>query len=518
MVIQNLNRKDEVLDKIRRSSDLPGLAETIGFFNALKEIENRNVTEIANAILKDYGLTTKLLKVVNSVHYLQVGEVTTISRAIFLLGIEYIKNIALALKIFDHFQKNSSNREILNTISQAFCGGIFAQKIIHDLNFVEEEEAFICSLLHPLGKILVAFSLPEKIAEVRRLSAGEDMTEDIAASQILGISYEELGMTIAREWNFPKKIVRSMRNISRSELVPDPQETEKLSMVATLSTEISNTLGMDLQKDEKTDKIGKLIEGYKNHITVKEGKLDSLIAATSQDLNQLAEDLNLDLREIPFNKQLEDWAGQEGPTTSDAEILEFKTEALKPVDAFFKKEDREDSVSIFSKGIQEINTSMLRPFVLNDIITIALETIHRGMKKIKIERTLFFVKDTVEPIMKIRFGFGDKIETVKKWFIIELERSSDIFNLSVSRNDDLIIQDIYSKQIKKFVPDWYRKNVRSSFYMILLPISIKNKNIGLISLEGFQDGLQEMSQEYLNYMKILRDQIVLAIKQLASEK
>jgi hypothetical protein len=54
--------------------------------------------------------------------------------------------------------------------------------------------------------------------------------------------------------------------------------------------------------------------------------------------------------------------------------------------------------------------------------------------------------------------------------------------------------------------------------MILLPISIKNKNIGLVILEGVQDGLQEMSQEYFNYMKILRDQIVLSIKQLAPEK
>ncbi|MBI5606423.1 MAG: hypothetical protein HY879_24080, partial [Deltaproteobacteria bacterium] len=65
---------------------------------------------------------------------------------------------------------------------------------------------------------------------------------------------------------------------------------------------------------------------------------------------------------------------------------------------------------------------------------------------------------------------------------------------------------------------WYRKNVHSSFYMILLPISIQSKNIGLICLEGLQDGLQDMSKEYLNYMRILRDQIMLAIKQLASEK
>ena len=107
---------------------------------------------------------------------------------------------------------------------------------------------------------------------------------------------------------------------------------------------------------------------------------------------------------------------------------------------------------------------------------------------------------------------------IKKWFVIGLEGSNDIFNLAVSKSSDIIIQDIHSPQIKKFVPAWYRRNVHSSFYMILLPISIKSKNIGLICLEGLQDGLQDMSKEYLNYMRILRDQIMLAIKQLASEK
>lgn len=515
---QSLKPKNDILNKIRRRSDLPSLAETIGFFRNLKEIEEQNVTEIANIILKDYGLTLKLLKVVNSVHYLQFGEVTTISRAIFLLGIDYIKNIALTLMIFDHFLKNSSYPEIVNTLGQAFWGGIFAQKIIHDLNFIEDEEAFICTLLHPLGKILVTFSMPEKIAEIRRFSAEEDITEDMAASEVLGISFEELGMTMATEWNFPQKIVQSMRNINRSDLVVDPQESEKLSMVATLSTEISNTLSTDLGKELKTDKINRLLDGYKRHIKVQEVKLDSLIASTSQNFHQLAEELSLDLNETPLSKQLDEWTGQEGPTISDAEVLEFKTDALKPIDAFFKKEDREDVESIFSKGIQEINISMLRPFALNDIITIALETIYRGMKRFKIERALFFVKDTVEPVMKLRFGFGDNIEMIKKWFVVGLEGSNDIFNLAVSKSSDIIIQDIHSPQIKKFVPAWYRKNVHSSFYMILLPISIKSKNIGLICLEGVQDGLQDMSKEYLNYMRILRDQIMLAIKQLASEK
>jgi HD-like signal output (HDOD) protein len=69
------SQKDKVLLKIRQASDLPAMADTVNIINKFKSSEDSSVTDLANILLKDYALTTKILKVVNSVHYMQAGSV-----------------------------------------------------------------------------------------------------------------------------------------------------------------------------------------------------------------------------------------------------------------------------------------------------------------------------------------------------------------------------------------------------------------------------------------------------------
>ena len=97
--------KDMILEKLQEHHDFPAMSNTIEIMNKFETSEDVSVSEFANIVLKDYALTSKVLKLVNSVSYSQFGEVTTISRAIVLLGFENIKNLALTLMLFGYFQK-----------------------------------------------------------------------------------------------------------------------------------------------------------------------------------------------------------------------------------------------------------------------------------------------------------------------------------------------------------------------------------------------------------------------------
>ena len=514
-----MSQNNDVLLKIRRISDLPAMADTIDLINKLKTVEDSTISELTNIILKDYSLTTKLLKVVNSVHYSQSGEVTTVSRAVFLMGIEHVKNIALTLMLFDNLKKGSTYTAVVDIIVQALWSGIIAQKIVRDLNFVEEEEAFICALLHPLGKILVAFSMPEKIAEIRELSAQKAISEEQAAALVLEISFEEIGTTIAAEWNYPQAIVQSMRSTKGTDLGANPGDDQKLSMVATLSTDISNALAADSGNEEKTARIKQLLAASKGHLKAKDN-ISDMIKSSAGSLNDLAGALNLDLHKSRFCRNLEALSETEASPQSDADVLEFKTDALKTIDTLFEKDETgvENPESIFSRGIQDINNSMLQPYALNDIIQIALETMYRGMKNVQISRALFFVRNPRRPVMEIRLGFGADIERIKRLFVVEIGETKDIFNLAISQDSDLIIKDSGAPEIRRFIPSCYKDNVHTALYLILLPISINKKNIGLFCLEGQHQGFRDISKEYFNYLRILRDQTVLAIRQLSTAK
>jgi HD-like signal output (HDOD) protein len=510
--IMVMSQKNKVLLKIRQASDIPAMADTVNIINKFKSSEDSSVTDLANILLKDYALTTKILKVVNSVYYLQSGMVTTISRAIFLMGIEHIRQMALTLMLFDHLQKRNSQSEIMDAIIQAFCGGVIAKKIVEDLNYVEEEEAFICALLHPLGKIIVAHTMPEKLAEIRLISAEQGVSEDQASASVLGISFEEIGITIATEWNYPQKIVQSMYTMKASEVITNPQDGQKLSIIATLSTEMSSILVTDADREEKALKVKKLLSSYSGHLPTKRRSVESLISTSVQDFNKLAAELDLNIKTSSFSDQLDKWSDDVSPSASDTEVLSFKTDSLRTVETLFVTEEQHPE-TIFSKGIQEINSFMLGSSSLNDVIRIALETIYQGMKESQILRVLFFVRDLKRPQMEIRLGFGQNINEAKNWFTILVGDFSDIFNMAISKDNDLIIRDIDSPDIKKYIPAWYKSNLSVPGYIILFPVTINKKNIGLICIEGDRKGFPNITRGHLNYLRILRDQVVFATKQ-----
>jgi eukaryotic-like serine/threonine-protein kinase len=516
MGVEKSTQKDLVLDEIRRIGDIPALADTIRQLQDLQGVEDQNITEIANIILKDYALTTKLLKVVNSVVYIPFGTVTTVSRAIFLLGIGQIREIALTLMFLDHFQKQGSQKLGLEAMNQAFFSGYLARNMVRDLRFVEEEEGFICALLHSLGRILTAFTLPKTFARIRQKCQDPDITETMASTEILGISMEEIGTTIAAEWNFPPTIIQSMRNIRFSNLTDHPGETEKLRLLATLSTETTRALAGEATKEEKEAEIKGIFKKYRPFVPIT-GEVEDLISATTRDLQEMAEDLDLDFKNSTFCQDLEVWSKTESQSEAASSDLGIKTEVLKNIDALLDREETQDPETIFSKGIQDISNSLLKPYALNDVIRITLETIHRGMHSSRILKTIFLVRDTHRPIMKIRVGFGEDIEETKRWFVIECGGADDIFNLAIGKSSDLMIKDLRSPEIKRLIPSWYRKNVFSPLYLILLPISVNKKNIGLICLEGEQSGFDQISKGHLNYLRILRDQIILAITRVSSD-
>jgi HD-like signal output (HDOD) protein len=511
------NIKDAILARLQRNSDFPAMSSTVGILNKFKATEDTSVSELSNIILKDYALTSRILKLVNSVNYAQFGEVTTISRAIILLGFENVKNLALSLVLFDHLQKHGSNSELMGSIIKSFYSAILAQKIAQDINFTDKEEAFICSLFHTFGKIMVAFSMPEKIGEINAYGAEKGVSEDAASLSVIGISYEELGMTIAKEWHFPVRIVQSMHYMSAFEVTDKPNETDRLRSISTFSHRISNIIATSPDKRERDEKIQKLVASFKSHFGSLGDSLINFIDSSAQDLVEFSSTFKLNLENIPLGKViLGSQTGGETSAAGESVRPDFTTESLKTIDLIIESdsESRETPESIFTKGIQDINGAIMSNFSLNDIVRIVLETMYRGMQLSGLSNALFFIKDTRLPVMNVRFGFGSGIEEIKKWFKITLDNSNDIFNIAVMKQGDLVIKDIKAQDVKDLLPDWYKSRISSDIFVVLLPIVIKSKPIGMFYIEGEKGNFKNISAGQLNYLKILRDQTVMAVKQI----
>ena len=93
-----------LLRRMQHKSDFPALSNSVVRIQGMATSETESVNSVTNEILKDVALTNKLLRLVNSVHYSRGGSISTVSRAVSLVGFNGIRNMALSLVLLEHMQ------------------------------------------------------------------------------------------------------------------------------------------------------------------------------------------------------------------------------------------------------------------------------------------------------------------------------------------------------------------------------------------------------------------------------
>ncbi|MCP4389987.1 MAG: protein kinase, partial [Gammaproteobacteria bacterium] len=190
-----------LLRRMRHKKDFPAFSHTISVLNQASSSDTESLTTVSNTILKDYSLTNKVLRLVNSAYYNRGGgKISTISRAVIMLGINPVRSIATGLMLFEHMQDKLQASQLKENAVQALFSGLLANSLARTLNASNHEEAFLCALLQQLGKMLVSFYLHDEARAIDKLMLRQDCSESAAVTQVLGISYPSLGMSVAREW------------------------------------------------------------------------------------------------------------------------------------------------------------------------------------------------------------------------------------------------------------------------------------------------------------------------------
>jgi HD-like signal output (HDOD) protein len=156
-------------------------------------------------VKNDPALASKILKVVNSAFYGLPSQIASLDRAIVMLGLSAVKNIALAASLArllrpgtlsDDFEARDLWR---HCISVGVCGRMLTRAAHGHTN----DEAFVAGLVHDMG-LLVEFQLfPEKLGEVvKRCGSGGEAFCDVE-TEIIGANHGQFGAALSAKWKFP---------------------------------------------------------------------------------------------------------------------------------------------------------------------------------------------------------------------------------------------------------------------------------------------------------------------------
>jgi len=207
----------QILDRLPTIPSIP-----IVISEALNIIDNpkSNINQLSEVISKDISLTGQILKLVNSAYYGFPSQITTINKAMALLGFNKVKSIILSVAVKPMMMSYCGKSVWEHSIKCA----VASQTIARSLGVAKTDEAFVMGLLHDIGKMLFVIYNSDKLNEVNRL-VGLGADRLTAERMMFGFTHTEIGQELVARWKLPLIIQNCVRYHHK------PQDSSNKTMV-----------------------------------------------------------------------------------------------------------------------------------------------------------------------------------------------------------------------------------------------------------------------------------------------
>lgn len=491
------NGLDFMLRRIKRKPDFPGFSRAIQEINRMSaEASNRSVGQLANVVLQDYATTQKLLRLANSSYYGQFGgDIRTISRAIMILGFNQVRMAALSLILFENLKHTDADKQLVDGLVASLQSALMAKLVAAKSGGVDPEQAFICALMHDVGRLLVIYYFPEEYGDIRLAAEHRRVSETSATREVLGVDYAQIGKAVLKEWNFPSAMIETLAPLPDGVVPKATEEHARLHIACVFANELSREL---TSKDGvNPGRIERLAGRYHNALGYTRNQINELVESSRRELRAFVAGTGI---------HLPHWAqagvtlpAETAPAGSEDVDLEAPT-ALQMSD--------EQRLAILLSGVNEISTTLVGSFRLAELLQSILETMYRGVGA---EHAVLFIIDAGGSHVTARVTLGDRADDV---FGLRLPRTADrrdVIALGLSQDKDIVVQtQPGTHATTRYLPaelDGYLRGER----FVVMPVVAAGRSLGLFYLD--LPPQVHLGETVLTALKTLRNQAVMALRQ-----
>ncbi|MEO7336424.1 MAG: HDOD domain-containing protein, partial [Caldimonas sp.] len=509
---------DFLLRRMRHKGDFPALSDSVMRIQRVVDSENQNVATLSSEILKDVALTNKLLRMVNSANFSQAsGSISTVSRAVALVGFTGIRNMAMSLVLLEHMHDKAHANQLKEEFLRSLLAGMLASELGALVR--ESEEAFIGAMFQNLGRLLTEYYFPEEARQVRGIVAGTDLpgaapvSDEVASLRVLGVGFEALGLGVARAWGLPASLQACMSKPKGDPPTREPQDAaQRLRWLTHAANQIADTL-LRSEPELAEDRVGSVARRYSRAIGVSAENIQGAATAAQQRLAQMVQAMSMQVsaqspaRRLFTVKSVSD----EQPTVRQdhGSLTPHTLQATLTLKQDAPRSALENAAEVLAAGIQDITDTLVGDFKLNDVLRMILETMYRALG---FRHVVFCLRDLKTGTLTGRIGFGDGADAVAKLFKVPLKTNTDLFTAVCVKGADVLIADAGVAHIASRLPEWYRKDVHAPAFL-LLPVMMNGAPFALIYADKSTAGGIELGERELSLLRTLRNQAVMAFKQ-----
>ncbi|SDC41167.1 HDOD domain-containing protein [Paraburkholderia lycopersici] len=423
---------DRLWARMNERGDFPMLSQSLRTTIAAMTNDDYDFSALVKVVLSDFALTQKVLRLANSAMYLAFGgNITTVTRALMVLGMDAVGHLVVGLKIVDHFHHSAPRRiDAKLELNRTMLSGCVARKLTENGDLRAGEEAVVCTLMRQMGKLLVVFYLEPEWDQIRR-EIEEGASDDEACLEVLGVTFEELGLEAAARWRLPDTIRTGMCQYDPAD--NEPRQVQWLRATTNYSTEVARVLTTAGLSDEMREMhIAELAQHY--------GR------ALSTDPDVLVQ-MSLAL------------AREEAEDGVMREIVELRANA----DAIAR--EALDPEARIAAGVEDLR-ALPPESTLNAALTLATETVLAGLG---FARTVVFVRRGAN-MFEAQHGFGPDMSDVLPKLSFSAAFQPDVFHLAIANKVGIFIENARDGKILSRLPGWHRSSFEDARAFVLLPV------------------------------------------------
>ncbi len=283
-----------------------------------------SVRDLARIISADPALTVKLLRVANSSFYALPNRITGIERAITVLGMNVIKNIALSFAIAGNMQGDEKGGFDFNYFWRRSVTSAVAAELLTGCLGKKDEDIFVTALLQDIGVLVLYVGMGEEYSRLFKERQATDIPLFTLERQRFGFDHQMVGATLITDWGLPASIAEPTRFHHDYKDAPEVyrQTAEILSFSGRLSAiynEKDSAHQVRLLQDELTRVF---------HLT--EEQVRELVDGVASESIEILNTFEIDTGDIrPFSQMLQDANQQLGQLNLSYELLVLELKEAK---------------------------------------------------------------------------------------------------------------------------------------------------------------------------------------------
>lgn len=247
-----------------------------------------SATKLAAVVSSDPGLSATLLKLVNSAFYGLPSRVSSITRAIALIGGKELSTLALGISVIRFFKDIPPHLiNMKNFWLHAVASGVFARIMAHRKVEFSEEEFFIGGLLHDIGRLVLFSAFPATAAYTIEASQFKRLPLARVEQEIMGYNHAKVAGALLEKWNFPKNLREMIKYHHQPLTAPQPVPPAIIYIADLIATALQFGYSGNVYVPPFTGKIWDSIE-------LPTSVLEPSLKQADRQVNEILRSFNLD--------------------------------------------------------------------------------------------------------------------------------------------------------------------------------------------------------------------------------